>query len=208
MNQVLIRCSLAIFLGACLVSCGGPSSRREITQTRVVESPSLAVRPGASSAERFGFTVGDSAPSTGAAESGLAWTRPEGWDLMAPRPMRVVSFQVGGSEAAECYVSLLKNDGGGVDANVNRWRAQMGAPALRGEEIAALPRLTVLGQPSVLVEVSGSQGATSGDSQLGNSLLGVVCLLDGGSVFVKMTGPEDVVREEVDRFKSFCESLR
>jgi hypothetical protein len=133
----------------------------------------------------------------------LKWQAPEGWQEMPPKTMRLVSFQVGGSPDAECYVTLLNNDGGGIEANVNRWRQQMGQEPLTAADLAALPTITVLGKPSPMVEMAGTYM-----DKPGQALVGLVCLLEGNAVFVKMTGPAEVLTAERARFTAFCESLQ
>jgi hypothetical protein len=200
-----------------IAACGHPSKPKEITETRVVTpppQPAAAAAPAPSqppsSAERFGAEKAPVSPHGVAHPSSptLAWSQPEGWKPKQATPMRLASFQAGASPECECYVVALEGDGGGIADNINRWREQMGQPALSPEETAALPTLVVLGKPSPLVEVTGSYTGMTGDAKEHFYLAGVVCLLEGRSVFIKMTGPEKETRPELDRFKAFCQSLR
>ena len=106
-------------------------------------------------------SAGSGMPASPGAEAAggapLAWTVPAGWTQGPDRPMRLVTFACtpeGGAAAAqpgspegsvECYVAELGGMGGGVAANFNRWRGQLGQPPLKDADIAALPRITVLG---------------------------------------------------------------
>jgi hypothetical protein len=140
-----------------------------------------------------------------AGDSGrFRWQDPEGWSRGPDRPMREVSYQVG---EAECYVTLLGGAGGGVTANINRWREQMGAEVLSEAEITALPRIPFLGGEAVLVEIPGAY-VGMGDADVPEALmLGAVCMLGDASVFVKMIGPRATVEAEREAFQEFCGSM-
>ena len=119
--------------------------------------------------------------------------------------MRAVTYQTG---AVECYVTTLTGTGGGLEANINRWCGQIGQEALTSEVIAALPRITMLGQEAVLVELAGDYSGMGDDAAAGSMLLGTVCELPGETVFVKMTGPEAAVRAEKESFLAFSKSIK
>jgi hypothetical protein len=137
----------------------------------------------------------------------LAWQTPEGWQRAPDRPMREVGFSIGGNPRAEAYVTVLFGQAGGALANVNRWRQQMGRPALARAEIEDLPRIDVLGGEALVVEVDGSFTGMDGARVDEAYLLGAVCTLADCTVFVKLTGPRDVVAPERERFVAFCRSL-
>jgi hypothetical protein len=174
---------------------------------RMTQSPQMAaaVPPGAAPVSPASTPA--PAPSmTGVAK--LSWTAPEGWRPAPDRPMREVTFILGSSGQTECYVSLLGQTGGGVEANINRWAGQMGAPALDSTTIEALPRITLVGKPAPLVEFVGSYKDMAGREHAGHMMLGAIGRLGDQAVFVKMVGPEAEVRDEKARFVAFCESLR
>ncbi|HEO72122.1 MAG TPA: hypothetical protein ENN80_12745 [Candidatus Hydrogenedentes bacterium] len=182
-----------------------------ITEMRTVQMPARLPQPGASSAQRFGFGAHAPAagqPSTESPSPVLAWEAPEGWERLGPRSMRVVSFRVGNSDEAECYVSLLRGNAGGVEGNINRWRGQMGLEPLDAGALAAQPHIEALGQRNALLDVAGDYADMQGDVHDDYALMGIVCALDDWSVFVKMIGPREVVQGEAEAFKAFCASLR
>ena len=68
-------------------------------------------------------------PAEESAVAGIRWTVPAGWGAHPPRQMRVATYLVpaasGDAEGGECAVFYFGNDqGGGVDANIERWVAQ------------------------------------------------------------------------------------
>ncbi|NIA16299.1 MAG: hypothetical protein GWP08_19735 [Nitrospiraceae bacterium] len=133
----------------------------------------------------------------------LRWVAPETWRREPDRAMRNVTFTAGENGEVECFVSVLRTHAGGMEANINRWRKQMGREALGPEAIAALPRLDVLGQDAPMLAIAGVDGSSNSDWML----LGVVCELPDRGIFVKMLGPEAEVERERDRFVEFCQSL-
>ncbi|MBI2422103.1 MAG: hypothetical protein HYV27_04670 [Candidatus Hydrogenedentes bacterium] len=139
----------------------------------------------------------------------MTWTAPAAWVQAPEKMMRVVTYTMGAQNEAECYISVLAGTGGGAEANINRWFAQVGQPPLTPEAIEALPKIAMMGQESLFVDVSGDfQGMSATEKQSNYRLLGVVCMLDGQSVFVKMTGPAEVVEAEKENFLAFCSSLQ
>lgn len=137
-------------------------------------------------------------PATGEFDRGaLKWTAPEGWTQGPAKQMRLVTLVPAGKAGVECYVTVLSGTGGGLEANINRWRGQLGQTPLTAADVAALTVVPVLGRDARFVEIDG--GASG--------LFGVVCELGAQTVFVKMTGPMDVLRAERERFLAFCKSL-
>lgn len=138
---------------------------------------------------------------------GVSFAAPKGWVQGAERPMRVVTFHPAGNMEAECYVATLGGDGGGLLANLNRWRSQLGAGPLSQAEVDALPKAKVFGADCPVVEVEGDYTGMSGEPRHDFALLGTARLLPQAAIFVKLIGPRDVVAAERERFLAFCASL-
>lgn len=198
---------MLVVLPALALSCAPQAGIKTITKTRVVSAPAQATPLTASSAERFGYQSAEPAQRQ-SSQGDFAWDTPPTWKEKPASGMRLASFTAGPADEAECYVIQMNADGGGLAANINRWREQMGQEPLSEDELAALPQLEMLGRKGTLVEIAGEYTAMSGQPAPGFMMLGVVCLLDDSSIFVKMTGPEAAVRAESDHFKAFCASLR
>lgn len=134
---------------------------------------------------------------------------PQTWVKQGAKSMRDVTFKPAGATKAECYISVLGGQAGGLEANINRWRSQMGKPALSPEQIAALPTADVLGGKGVFVTVTeGDFSGDSGERVEGAALLGFIVERADNAVFVKMRGPAADVLPEQAAFESFCKSLR
>ncbi len=148
------------------------------------------------------------APSAPEGDDVPAWTAPPEWERRPGSQARVVTFAPRGSTGTECYVTILSGPAGGVEANLNRWREQMGQLRLGPAEFAALETVQVLGRDAKLIEITGNYTDMQGNKVEKAGLLGLVCPLQGAVLFVKMTGPADVITQEKDRFIAFCGSLR
>lgn len=138
--------------------------------------------------------------------SAWTWTTPEGWTELGPGPMRVTAWRV--DDATECSLSTLSGTGGGLAANVNRWRKQMSLPPEADAAIASLPRLRVLGRDAVRVELDGTYVGMGGGSGVPNAkLVGLVVELPAAVLFLKMTGPAATVSAQTPRFLALAASL-
>jgi len=135
----------------------------------------------------------------------MHWHAPEGWEEQGPRPMRAVTYQVG--EDSECYISVLGGTAGGVAANFNRWRAQMGQEPLSESEIAALDTIEIAGVASPYIEIDGDYTGMRGPTYPDYTMLGVMRPSEDRSLFIKLVGPTDEARGAVESFKEFCRSI-
>jgi hypothetical protein len=148
-----------------------------------------------------------SAPSGGS--TGFAWTVPEGWSEVAPSMMRQANLIITGRDDVECYFTVLGGTGGGLDMNINRWQAQMGQPELSADAIAALPKKPLLDGDSTFVTIDGTFGGMSGQVQRENyRMYGLVRVEESQALFLKMTGPRDVLETEEARFLAFGQSIK
>lgn len=153
----------------------------------------------------------DSGASTPGPDSmsgdGFTWKAPEGWKRGGDRTMRLVTYTAGPNDSVECYVTVLANTGGGAVMNVNRWLGQVGNDPMTREEINALRTIPFLGHDAPVVEATGTYSSMGGPSHPGYMLVGTLVELGSRSVFIKMTGPEEAVREQIDAFEAFVASF-
>ncbi len=173
--------------------------------------PSAKVEAERSNFERLAKTLKPLPPGSQGAGSGqekapILWATPEGWTekpARAPGMGGLGDFTI--DAQTRCTISAL---GGGMAPNLNRWRAQMGHEPLTAAAIEELPNIEVLGKPSKLVELRGRYQGMSGENIAKAMLIGVIVPVGRLAVFVKLTGPEDTVREHRTRFLALCKSLR
>jgi len=204
-NHISARVCL-ILLTAVVAGCGDPQVRREIIQTQTISPHRKAIRLGATSNERFGLVL--TPPDMPRTDSFLQWQTPEGWKAAPASDMRLINFRVGPRGEAECYVTVLPGAAGGVAANVNRWRRQLGLAPISESDIAKLPTLSLLGQDAVFVSLDGTfSGMGDTVPREDYRLFGLIGENQGYMQFVKMTGPRKLLEAEADNFAIFCASI-
>lgn len=131
---------------------------------------------------------------------GLTWKAPAAWKADAPRPMRAATYKIaaakGDTDEAELAVFYFgEGQGGGIDANIERWVGQItnptpAKPTPKKEKIAGLD--------VTQVEVEGTYGGgmgpmAQGAPKTGYKLVGAIVEGPKGAVFFKLTGPKKTV---------------
>lgn len=148
-------------------------------------------------------TSKDSEMASKEPESKLEYDQPEDWRDGRMTVMRMAAFNTGPDDAAAEITVMTA--GGDLRGNVARWMGQVNESAVPEEEIdAALEnaeKLDVGGRPAQRFVILPKTGQTAIDGT-------IVPLEEGFSLFIKMTGPVDVVTDQNDAMKSFLESLR
>lgn len=199
MGRPLLLFSLLVLLFA---GCGKPDQAREIRETRTLATPSEDNTP------FHGTSLSREMPPHHPPISPYTWSLPEGWTEIGLTAMRAGNFRVDANPDIDCYLTVIQGTGGGLSANVNRWRQQMGQEDLDDAAIEALPGIDVLGQRAVLVDIEGNFTGMTGSEKPGYRMLGLLCPMQEETVFVKMTGPSQAVLAEKEKFISFCASLK
>jgi hypothetical protein len=152
--------------------------------------------------------AGQSVAGSRGEAGGLRWSWPAGWTKAeSDRPMRAATFLVEGAPGTDVAVTILPGDAGGLAANINRWRGQMGQPALSEAELAALPRVASLGTQAVVVSIDGTFKSMSGERTEHATFVGAVIERESDVVFVKVTGPSSEVAKVRPGFDAFLTSL-
>ncbi len=195
-----------------LVGCA-PQGDYEISMKRLSPNYSSHLEPGASGQARFGGSMGmpssqRQAPSNdGPREAPFTYKTPDGWEELAPTSMRVINMRPAGDERMECSFTLLGGDGGGLTANINRWRGQIGLDPIEDAEVESLRKGLLLGGFASIVDLQGSYVGMGDEPQDNWGLYGFVLPSDQFTVFVKMTGPADLIEQEKANLEDFCASI-
>jgi hypothetical protein len=136
----------------------------------------------------------------------FAFSRPAGWGWIVPAsPMRKAQLSVPGSSGGDAgevtFFHFGAGQGGGVQANVDRWFGQFRNGSTRQNvETIGTTRVTFVEAEGTFL--SGMPG-TSPTPRDGFAMRGAI-LEDavGGDVFVKMTGPLVVVKAAEAEFRA------
>ena len=146
-------------------------------------------------------------PASESARPQLTWTTPEGWTEVAPGEMRVASFKIQGQNGKQADVSVIPLPGmpGTDDANVNRWRGQVGLPPVSPEELKTSgENVEAAGQPAQIYDIAGQNPGNGGAARI----LGVIQHRDDAVWFFKMTGDADLVEQQKPAFVAFLKSVK
>ena len=135
--------------------------------------------------------------------SGFTWKKPDSWIPSRSSSMRLASFEIPYSGGVgELSIIQLGGEGGGLEANVNRWRGQIGLGPLSRLEIEA--------------------EAENGVSELGNyqlfrlinlekkesAFLAAIFPLESSALFIKLIASADGIVDLEKDFKAFCSSMK
>jgi hypothetical protein len=139
--------------------------------------------------------------------AGLKWTAPAGWKAESgSRPMRAATYTVGDAECAVYFFG--QGQGGGVQANLDRWKSQF-----QGGPEGKTGKRTIHGLPVTTIDVSGTYngmtapGSGGGAPQPGYRMLGAIVENPGGNVFFKFTGPAKTIAANETKFNQLLDSV-
>ncbi len=145
------------------------------------------------------------APVTQGGNADSIWTVPSGWQSMPPAQFLLAEFSISGTNGAkaEVNVAAMGGEGGGLLANVNRWRGQLGLGTAGENDLSQIAQsLDVPGGKATLVDFTGVDSKTSAHTRL----VGVIVSQNGQTWFYKLMGAEPVVAQQKDAFVKFIQS--
>lgn len=189
-----------IAIGLALLACCGCGDR-EGGEIRAYEVPKEEPPP----TGRMPGPV-DLAAGTGAME----WDLPAGWQPAAnPNTMRFATLIAGGpgpDDAIEVAITRLAGAAGGVAANVNFWRQQVGLPPVAEADVESLiVPLEARGAEGVMVDLVGAPAA---DGQPTPRMLAAIFPAGDSTWFIKTINSEAALQQHRDAFVEFCRSVR
>jgi hypothetical protein len=143
----------------------------------------------------------------------FTFTRPANWEWVeTTSQMRKAQLKVtdAATQASATVVFYYFGTGGagGVQANVDRWLKQFAEPE---DKINAKVEHATVGKTKltyVQAEGTYNSGMPGGPTtpMPGYALIGAILESDEGNVYVRMTGPKELVKSSVAEFKKMVES--
>jgi hypothetical protein len=130
-----------------------------------------------------------------------SWSAPAGWKSVDGAQFLAAKFEVAGANNAQATVNVSTSvgDGGGLLANVNRWRAQLGLAPVSEADLATLAvPVSADNGKAVMVEFSGERSA----------LVAVAVTLPGESWFYKLMGDPALVAGQKQAFIQFVQGVK
>ncbi len=146
-----------------------------------------------------------SAPSS--SEFKPNWEVPSGWKEIPGGQFLVAKFVLpgGGTVPTAVNVSKSSGDGGGLLANFNRWRGQLGlTPVTEADLAAQVQALDLQGVKATLADIAGQDAKTGQKSRL----LAAVVPRSGETWFYKLMGNAEVVQQEKEAFLKFVQGVK
>ncbi len=211
-----LLCLFAASLGClALAGCDRVGEKVEITKSREISKHATRPPANASSSVRFPQPEPptppvEQAPPPPPADELFVWEMPEGWTIEPPKPgtMRMLDMRFGPEKEGQCYMSIIPGGGGGLVANVNRWRGQMSQPPLPDSAILELPKKNLFNGTATFVDLEGDFTDVGQPTQKDFRMLGLIHADERFMIFVKLTGPKALVAREASAFEQFCQSLQ
>ena len=143
--------------------------------------------------------VAAAAPEAGADTSGFKCEVPKAWKAAAAGQMQVAKFAVPerGAAKADVSVSIFPSDTGGMLANVNRWRRQIGLGDVSQAELPTVATPLDSKLPgAMLVDVTNNT----------KRLVGAIVPRGSRWFFYKLMGDTEAVAPEKEAFVGFAKS--
>jgi hypothetical protein len=137
------------------------------------------------------------------------WSVPGGWQPGNAAPMRRATYLVNAADGqtAEVVVSVFPGDVGGLMANINRWRAQIGMGPIAPDEIAGVTSdMDVNGTKATVVDLKADVVPASKTQP--PRMIVVTVPHAGNSWFFKITGSAPLVEAQKQTFLQFVKSVR
>lgn len=161
-----------------------------------------------------GMPGGDMSLGAEATDAGLKWTVPARWTPQGERPMRLATYSIpatsGDAEGGECAVFYFgPNQGGGVEANIDRWVGQFekaGTPVRSTQTFHGLEVARVKVGGTFLTP--GGPNMESQGQKPNYTLLGAIASGPRGAVFFKLTGPAKTIRAAAAEFDRMLGTLK
>ncbi len=133
------------------------------------------------------------------------FTKPDGWVEAAQDGFSQLAFSVGDEEQSlRITVSLLSGNGGGALNNINRWRGQVGLPAMDEATFE---------KDVEKIEIQGIEGyyieATTPDAEPSpKAIFGWIGVTDNHAWFIKLRGDASLAKLQSDSFRAFLKSIK
>jgi hypothetical protein len=168
------------------------------------DHPPLNKASAGTQAPAGGMGAGSLSPDMVGRGQAPGWTLPEGWIETETQPMRRSNFSLAGGDL-EVAVTAFPGNVGGLPANINRWRSQLGLPPQDPSAMQSyVTELQVDGRGVLVVDLLGPP-QPNGPTQ---RMLTAVTFYQGSSWFFKMAGDASKVEQHRPAYLEFVQSLK
>jgi len=135
----------------------------------------------------------------------ISFHTPPGWKAEPPTPMRQASFLVQAEDGTKVDISVTSfpDESGGLLANINRWRAQLGLEETELLE-PTIERRTLAGREFVIVDLANEPAPGSKKQRI----IGAILSAQDETWFFKMTGDDALTAAQRPAFLEVLESVQ
>ena len=136
-------------------------------------------------------------------DNNLKWDLPKTWSVSSGSSMRLASYNVPHSNGiGDLSVMVLAGDGGGVEANMNRWRGQINLNSQTLSEInnQSEDRKNSLANYQIFTVIN--------NDNFEKAFICAIIPLENRTIFVKLNISAKGIIEIKDDFIYFCDSFR
>lgn len=174
-----------------------------------IDVGAAVARPGAAVASIIQAEKPSSPPDVGRPEpiepaARIEFQAPAEWEALPADGMRYAAWRIGSDkDGALVTIIPMKGNVGGVAANVNRMRGEIGlTPVADDQALATVKTIQVAGRPSSLVDLLGPESAEQKRSI-------AVIMTDGTTTwFIKLRGRLPIVAQQQPAFEQFLHNIR
>jgi hypothetical protein len=178
----------------------------EFLKTLKMEKPQMEGLP-PSHPPIDGSSLPAQSPATASSSEGKPnWEVPAGWSEVPGGQFLVAKFNIAGESNAQAAVnvSMSTGDGGGLLANVNRWRQQLGlSPASETDLAKTATSVEIAGGKATMVDMSGTDARTRQPARI----VGAIVPQSGQTWFYKLMGESKLVESQKEAFNRFVQSV-
>ena len=187
--------SLSVLAG-CSESEPGPPPPPTMTAGDVVPETSKETTPDSSE-------VSTSASSERVEIDGLKFAIPANWEKveLSQMQMGMISARYKLSNAPDATLTLSRS-GGGIAANIDRWRGQF-----EQSRPEVLETIRIADTDSSMIDLEGRFSGGFGQPPQDNwRMIGIIVPLSAQGYFIKLTGPTDQIKAIEEEFLAFAKS--
>jgi hypothetical protein len=193
---------------AVIIAFAGCADHSDAEVTRVPKEPAVdvavappppsPVAPMADRSSMAGQTLPEGAVNQ--SDANPQWQVPAEWETLPAGSMRRASFRADGPEGPlDISVTSFPGDVGGLLANVNRWRGQVGLPPVDAATLEdSIERRDINGKDAVVTILRSSP----------QSMAVAIFSHAGNSWFFRMAGPTASVDAQLDNFNQYIGGIR
>ncbi|MEO5914059.1 MAG: hypothetical protein ABIS50_07490 [Luteolibacter sp.] len=149
-----------------------------------------------------GVPKGETAQDDAARSGSVVWQAAADWKQEQAGQFLTAAYTLPGG--GRVTISKLPGDGGGLAANINRWRGQMGLKPLADKEVSGQP-LKIAGSDAEILLFNLTSESSADDA---DGILAGVLPLKSETWYFKFTGPVGVLKKSGGIFMEFLQTVR